>query len=598
MKYIFISDQGHRKDTSGKNANGLYEYEFNQDVAERVNKLLESYGEVYFTMTTENHPYNEQTSSGRTKNLQYRCDVANNIYKDAIKKYGKDNVKCVLVSIHANAFDNPSASGYEIYVYKKSLESYKIAQSIYNSAKDILEVGTSIKDRGIKEANFYVLKHTSMSSLLIEHEFYTNPEAVKKLKDNNFRQKCAEHIAKGLCDYYGIKYKEPQNNNKTDNKINDDTIYKVQVGAYKDKNNAEDILNKLKEAGFEGFINKTDIENKNDKKETEPTEKPIDKPIVKGDDNLKLEYKGLVKKGSRGNNVKELQEILNKLGYNCGNADGIAGNNTITQIKNLQKDCGLVSDGMAGQATYNKINELLSGKVVSKPANQPKTSESKQCEILHPDRQTTIVKIPRNQIKDIDIILANTKSNRETVGSMQKRTGYDFLINGGLFWYESKTGKSHSLNLLIDEGKQNNAGIYSRYGLMIYKDGSYKFGWYKWSKDLKDMIGGSPTLIIDGKINIDKGQMNGGLITARHPRSAIGVNDDYFFMVTIDGRNSKQGLYGMTINELAKFMLSIGCKYALNCDGGGSTRLMYNGKLLNKVPENRPVHNCIGVKLK
>jgi len=262
MKYIFILDQGHRKDTSGKNANGLYEYEFNQDVAERVNKLLEPYGEVYFTMTTENHPYSEQTSNGRTKNLQYRCDVANNIYKDAIKKYGKDNVKCVLVSIHANAFSNPSASGYEIYVYKKSLESYKIAQSIHNSAKDILEVGTSIKDRGIKEANFYVLKHTSMSSLLIEHEFYTNPEAVKKLKDDNFRQKCAEHIAKGLCNYYGIKYKELQANNKIDSKTNNDTIYKVQVGAYKDKDNAEDMLNKLKEAGFEGFINKIDIEKR------------------------------------------------------------------------------------------------------------------------------------------------------------------------------------------------------------------------------------------------------------------------------------------------------------------------------------------------
>lgn len=379
MKYIFISDQGHRKDTSGKNANGLYEYEFNQDVAERVNKLLESYGEVYFTMTTENHPYNEQTSSGRTKNLQYRCDVANNIYKDAIKKYGKDNVKCVLVSIHANAFDNPSASGYEIYVYKKSLESYKIAQSIHNSAKDILEVGTSIKDRGIKEANFYVLKHTSMSSLLIEHEFYTNPEAVKKLKDDNFRQKCAEHIAKGLCNYYGIEYKEPHNNNKDkeNNTKNDtDELYRVQVGAFSDKKNAEKLLDKLDKIGFKGFIDKAEIEKKEDKKE-EVKENKVETPIVKGDDNLKLEYKGLVKKGSRGNNVKELQEILNKLGYNCGNADGIAGNNTITQIKNLQKDCGLVSDGMAGQATYNKINELLSGRVDNKVVDKPKTSGKK-----------------------------------------------------------------------------------------------------------------------------------------------------------------------------------------------------------------------------
>ena len=53
MKYIFISDQGHRKDTSGKNANGLYEYEFNQDVAERVNKLLD-----LINVINNNYTYN------------------------------------------------------------------------------------------------------------------------------------------------------------------------------------------------------------------------------------------------------------------------------------------------------------------------------------------------------------------------------------------------------------------------------------------------------------------------------------------------------------------------------------------------------------
>lgn len=305
-----------------------------------------------------------------------------------------------------------------------------------------------------------------------------------------------------------------------------------------------------------------------------------------------LVYKGLIKNGSRGQSVKELQQALNKLGYNCGVADGIAGNKTITAIKNFQRNHGLSVDGIAGQATYNKINQLLGGKT-----EQPKSNTNKKYEILYPNKQTTIVKIPRSQIKNIDVILANAKSNRETVGNMQKRTGVDFIINGGLFWSDKKTGKSHSLNLLIDEYKQNNAGIYSRHGLMVYRDGSYKFDWYKWTPDLKDMIGGSPTLIIDGKIKID-GKLENSLQNNRHPRSAIGMNDQYFFIVAIDGRKASQGLYGMTINELARYMQSIGCKYALNLDGGYSTRLMHDGKLLNKVPENRPVHNAVGIKLK
>ena len=133
---------------------------------------------------------------------------------------------------------------------------------------------------------------------------------------------------------------------------------------------------------------------------------------------------------------------------------------------------------------------------------------------------------------------------------------------------------------------------------MTYKDKSYKFDWYKWTKETMDIIGGSPSLVVNGKINIDKGVMDGGLITARHPRSAIGLDENYFYLVTIDGRRSNQGMRGMTINELARYMQSIGCTDAINLDGGGSTRLMYKQTVLNKALENRPVHDAVGIKLK
>lgn len=180
---------------------------------------------------------------------------------------------------------------------------------------------------------------------------------------------------------------------------------------------------------------------------------------------------------------------------------------------------------------------------------------------------------------------------------MLKRTGVDFIINGGLYWID-KHSKAHSLNLLIDEGKQNNSGIYSRFGLVIDKSNNYSFGYYKWTPGLKDMLGGSPTLVIDGKVNIDKGQMKGSLITSRHPRSAIGMNDKYFYLVTIDGRRSYKGMYGMNIKELANYMLNLGCEYAINLDGGGSTRMEGKNGTINNPLENRPNHNAVGIKLK
>src|SRR5690554_3752100 len=107
-------DPGHREDTPGKNDNGLYEYEFNEDVARRLEKKLRPHGEVYFTIESAKHPYSEMTATGRSQNLNARTSKANQIYYDALKIYGEGNFKIILISIHANAFTNPSVSGYEI----------------------------------------------------------------------------------------------------------------------------------------------------------------------------------------------------------------------------------------------------------------------------------------------------------------------------------------------------------------------------------------------------------------------------------------------------------------------------------------------------
>ncbi len=240
MNYIFIIDPGHRKDTPGKSGNGLYEYEFNEDVARRLEKKLLKHGEVYLTIESSTHPYSESTASGRTQNLNYRTTRANNIYWNTVKKHGKNNFKIVFISIHANAFSNSNVSGYEIFVYKHGGEAHRLAKAVHRQAQLKLAVGTSINDRGIKEANFYVLKNTVMPAILVEHEFYTNPKAVEKLKSPIFREKCAEHLCKGVLDYMGVKYNDKSTGGE-------DVMYRVrkewgdsksQKGAYTSLNNA------------------------------------------------------------------------------------------------------------------------------------------------------------------------------------------------------------------------------------------------------------------------------------------------------------------------------------------------------------------------
>ena len=66
-------------------------------------------------------------------------------------------------------------------------------------------------------------------------------------------------------------------------------------------------------------------------------------------------YLPQLKKGYVDDSVKVLQTILNYLGYNCGNADGIFGSDTDTAIKKYQKAQGLFADGIVGKDTWKAL---------------------------------------------------------------------------------------------------------------------------------------------------------------------------------------------------------------------------------------------------
>ena len=178
-------DEGHGKSTSGKRSpdSSLMEYEFNRDVGRRLKAILERHGvEVIETVTDDTDV-----------SLPERCNIAN-----------KNNVD-YFVSIHANAdgtgYNWTSARGWEIYVVGKGGKAEKLAKSIQESSREL-----GLKDRGVKVANFQVLRDTNMPAVLIEHGFYTNKEECELLKTDEFRQKCAEVDARGILSYLGINY--------------------------------------------------------------------------------------------------------------------------------------------------------------------------------------------------------------------------------------------------------------------------------------------------------------------------------------------------------------------------------------------------------
>jgi len=101
-------------------------------------------------------------------------------------------------------------------------------------------------------------------------------------------------------------------------------------------------------------------------------------------------------------------------------------------------------------------------------------------------------------------------------------------------------------------------------------------------------IGGGPALLKDGKLMEWK-----GWVQVRHPRTALGWNSKYLYLVVADGRQLDVSL-GMTFPELAAYMLKLGCTEAMNFDGGGSATMWAFGSVQNSPSEGqeRPSPNC------
>ena len=129
----------------------------------------------------------------------------------------------------------------------------------------------------------------------------------------------------------------------------------------------------------------------------------------------------------------------------------------------------------------------------------------------------------------------------------------------------------------------------------------------KWQQ-IQHGIGGNLRLVRDGKIEPELlafGASYGRTAyehrngASRHPRSALGFNDDKLFLIAIDGREPGYSM-GMTLYDMGKFFSELGIKHAINFDGGSSSTLWALGKVVNS-PSNgyeRRIFNVAMIRAK
>jgi len=139
------------------------------------------------------------------------------------------------IPIHTNAF-NGQVTGTRVMSYNFTGESYKASKCIFDALAPVTP-GTSENISAHPE--LYEIRVPKAVSVYVEAEFHDVPKMAKWLVENT--EAVAEAICKGVCQYYDVPYVE----NK---------IYRVQVGAFRERKYAESLLNDLQEAGYDGFI--------------------------------------------------------------------------------------------------------------------------------------------------------------------------------------------------------------------------------------------------------------------------------------------------------------------------------------------------------
>jgi N-acetylmuramoyl-L-alanine amidase len=214
-------DYGHGGDDPGAIYKGRCEKDDTLNLGRAVAKELRRYGVI--------------VDETRTKDITVSLKERSNFERKGRYDY--------FISFHRNAFKPEKAKGVETYTYlNQGAKAKELANKIQSSL-----VNVGFVNRGVKKANFHVLRETKAPAVLIEIGFIDNSKD-NQIFDNKF-EKIVKAISKAILSQVGIKYIA-----STGSPSKSQTLYRVMAGSFKERKNAERQVQKLKSAGFDATI--------------------------------------------------------------------------------------------------------------------------------------------------------------------------------------------------------------------------------------------------------------------------------------------------------------------------------------------------------
>jgi N-acetylmuramoyl-L-alanine amidase len=174
-RVVVLIDPGHGgRDSGAVGIGGLREKDIILPISKKIAEVLQQNG-VQVVLTR---------SSDYFVTLPGRVKMAERVDAD------------IFVSIHANSAGagRPDVSGLETYYYDTGLSLARIVH------RSILQ-SVNVRDRGVRKARFYVLRKSSMPSILVETGYMTGRQDMAKLRSASYRNQMAEAIARGILQY-------------------------------------------------------------------------------------------------------------------------------------------------------------------------------------------------------------------------------------------------------------------------------------------------------------------------------------------------------------------------------------------------------------
>lgn len=257
-----VIDIGHGTDTPGKGVGIHKEHDFNSKLGLAIKRILEQHNVgVIFGQ----QPFSKEVPM-RTRTNFYNSTNA-----------------VLSVSLHANANSNASVNGRCVFYWHDNADAERLAKNVRNEIRD---AGYSTHGTGLHESrtgswtNLHMVREPKMPAILIEHGFMTGNKDFSLIfgaDQGTYIRDMAEADSRAILDYLGKQYNEPKERVEV---VMSGELYRVQVGAFASKENAERLAAELKAKGYPVFIPDANTVTVS---ESKPAPKPKPVAIKAGD---------------------------------------------------------------------------------------------------------------------------------------------------------------------------------------------------------------------------------------------------------------------------------------------------------------------------